>query len=158
MSTSKNKYEKIIKQLQETEPVLQDKEELTAKIISKIEQEKFQSLNKVNAFTLVIRPAMTAAAFFLVGLFLFQQVDYTPEFSEPKIPKTIDQNAINDFRQIIENRDELSEELRACIDETKSESKKMDRECVMKLISLYKKMERQKPKSYKQWIKNRFNY
>lgn len=153
-----DRYEEIIKQLREAEPVLQKEGELTSTIISKIQQEESLSTKETNIFTRVIRPAMTAAAVFLIGLFLFEQVNYPSEFSRQKLSKTLGQSEINDFQQTVINSDELSAELQVCINEARSKSKKMDKECVMRLIKLYKKMERQKPKTYIKKIKNRFNH
>lgn len=158
MSTSENKYEKIIKQLRETEPVLQDKEELTEKIILKIKQEKLQPLKKINVFTLVIRPAMTAAAIFLIGLFLFQQVNYSSQHSKYEFSSNEIKTENSLIGKELGYNKEIANKMDDCFHVGQAKSKSISRICAAKVILMQKSIEIKESQRRRQRLQSWFNH
>ncbi len=153
----KNKYKNIIAQLRETEPVLENKEELANIIVSLIRENKSILSKEVNVFKTVIRPVITVAAIFLIGFFLFEQSTYSSFSNQHEISKTNVQKELLNMPQSKAMDKELSEEFKFCINKVKSNSEEANHRCVIKLLRLYKEMEKQQTKSYKQKLRNWLN-
>lgn len=79
MTNTETKYSTLIGKLRNAKPVDGNPDLLTDKIMQSI------SLQKQNKTTLIlawVRPLMTAAAVFLLGLFFYQQSETTNSFQE----------------------------------------------------------------------------
>ena len=75
-----NIYNELIEKLQKMKPELTNEEELTERIMEAV---KLQSVKKPAKLILLIRPVITAAAVFLTGLLVLQQMDIPKLPSEP---------------------------------------------------------------------------
>jgi hypothetical protein len=71
-----DKYNRLIDRLKIEKPVLKNPEELTEKIMSSLEPIRS---NKFEKIILQVRPWLSAAAIFLIGLFVYQQLPRSPE-------------------------------------------------------------------------------
>lgn len=82
METGEEKYKKLIDKLKNIEPVLDNPEVLTEKIMSSLKTDRRNKLKEVILFA---RPWLSAAAIFLTGLFIYQKVPMMEDKPDTKI-------------------------------------------------------------------------
>ena len=81
MTQANEKYEKLLKILRESKPILQDTEDIKDKVISRIRQSGKREEETMNAFDYLfgwvyiswVRNSLIAASVILIGMFVYQQ-------------------------------------------------------------------------------------
>ena len=74
MEITDNKFDNIINNLRQQKPEIKDAETLTDSIMERLTQ---KSKRLTPSFLLIVRTVSSSAAVYLLGLFLFQQMDFT---------------------------------------------------------------------------------
>ena len=74
METNDNKFDITISNLRQQKPEIKDAETLTDSIMERLTQ---KSKRLTPSFLLIVRTVSSSAAVYLLGLFLFQQMDFT---------------------------------------------------------------------------------
>jgi hypothetical protein len=96
MENTDNIYNYLINKLRDTKPEISDTKELTDTIMNSLQKASVKSVNNYKRIVLWARPVMTAAALFLFGLFIFQQLDETdvPQVSSLAYRENLKPNTI----------------------------------------------------------------
>jgi len=74
MEITDNKFDNIISNLRQQKPEIKDAETLTDSIMERLTP---KSKRLTPSFLLIVRTVSSSAAVFLLGLFLYQQMDFT---------------------------------------------------------------------------------
>jgi hypothetical protein len=73
---TEEKYKILLHKLQESKPVLQNPEEVTQDIMSKLKRKEDDTFTRI---IIRLRPWISTAAIFLIGLFIYQQTEVPVE-------------------------------------------------------------------------------
>jgi len=92
MKDTETKYKILIDRLREAKPDAGNPDMLTAEIMQAI---GLQHQNSASRLIVWVRPLMTAAAVFLLGLFLYQQLELPETIQEATISKSVNLSLLN---------------------------------------------------------------
>ncbi len=128
----------LINKVRETEPELDKPGELTENVMNRLKVRQ-TGRPKLKKLIVVLRPAMSAAALWLIGLFVFQYFDasvthdkpknYIYSFTEKK-PGLNKTDNLQTYKQLVNKTNHCKEQINKSFDQ-------LDRQCLISLAAEY---------------------